>query len=260
MAGRDGPPWVSVPERLDRRLRLGPFESGRAAVKFVTAAAVGAVVSLAVEPWAGLPIVVGGAVVALWRPEGEGLDDRLLSVARWTLRRSSPDRRMTALPGPGTPGAHSRLRLPNGRDAVVLRTAGVPVAFLPPAELARQFDLYRELLRSVAGGIIVVATSAPIYPDAVLPSALPVAEDERPARDGYQELVSLLARRRSVRRVLWVLAQDLPGVEGARRLEAAAGLLRERLADLGLRSERLRDRALSEAGRRLGLLEGGTVR
>jgi hypothetical protein len=251
MADRDGVPWISVPERLDRRLRLGPFSSGREAVKFVTAAAVGAVVSLVVEPWAGLPIIAVGAIVALWRPDGEGLDERLAAVARWALRRSTGEARMTAtVRGPAT------LLLPDGRRAAVVRTAGVPLVFLPPADLARQFELYRELLRSIEGGLIISSTAVPIYAGSVLPAELSLPEAERGACEGYRELVSLLSRRRSVRRVLLALAQDAPGIEGARRLDAATELLRERLADLGVRSDRLRDRPLADAARRLGLVEG----
>jgi hypothetical protein len=255
MADREGGPWIPVPERLDRRLRLGPFPSGREAVKFVTAAAVGAVVSLVVEPWAGLPIIAVGAILALWRPDGEGLDERLLAVARWALRRSVGEARLTtATRAPGN--GQATLLLPDGRRAAVVRTAGVPLAFLPPADLARQFELYRELLRSVEGGLISSSTAVPIHAGSVLPTEIPLSEAERGAEEGYRELVSLLCRRRSVRRVLLALAQDTPGVEGPGRLEAATQLLQERLADLGVRSERLRDRPLADAARRLGLIEG----
>lgn len=257
MADRDGLPWVVVPERLDRRLRLGPFASGRDAVKFVTAAAVGAVVSLAVQPWAGLPIVVAGAVVALWRPDGEALDERVSAVVRWAARRATAEAPLTAIrPSPAGRGTVTR---PDGRRAAVVRTGGVPLAFLPPTELARQFELYRELWRSVEGQLIVVAGSAPIHAGTIVPGDGPLPEGERAARDGYRELVSLLARRRSVRRVHLALSEEMHGAEGLRRLEAAVDLLSERLADLGVRCERLRDRALAGAAVRLGWLgrEGG---
>jgi len=252
MAARDDVPWVPVPERLDRRLRLGPFPSGRDAAKFVAAAAVGAVVSLAVQPWAGLPIVALGAVVALWRPDGEGWDDRAVAVVRWMWRRST--RRSSMTPGTTRPGVGSRrtVLLPDGRAAAIVRTAGVPLTFLPPADVARQFDLTRELLRSAEGSLILVATSAPIHARAISPGELPVPDEERPARDGYRELVELLARRRSVRRVYVGVVQTTPGTEGRLRLEGAVGLLRERLAELGLRSERLVDRTLDDVARRLG--------
>jgi hypothetical protein len=253
MDGRDGTPWIPFPERLDRKLRLGPFPSGRDAVKFVAAAAVGAVVSLAVAPWAGVPVVAVGAVVALWRPDGEPVDERVAAVARWTARRSGREAAVSrrASPAPG----RTTLLLPDGRSAALLRTGGLPLAFLPPADLARQFELYRELLRSVDGGLIVAAQRAPIYGAAFAPLERPVATAERGAQDGYRELVGLLAERRSVRTVLLALVREAPGSDGARQLESAVGLLQQRLADLGVRSERLRGRALMDGARRIGFEE-----
>ena len=251
MAGREGAPWVPIPERLDRRLRLGPFPSGHDALKFVAAAAVGAVVSLSVAVWAGVPIVAVGAIIALWRPDGEGLDERLAALVRWWARRFGAGGQMSD-PQPSPSGPGTTLRLPDGRRAAVLRTAGVPLAFLPPAELAHQFECYRELLRSIEGGCVILSTSVPIHGGSVAPASHPLPLAERSACDGYDELVTLLCRRRSVRRVLIVLAQELPDAEGVLRLEGAVELLRERLADLGIRSDRLRDRHLSDAARRLG--------
>ncbi len=254
----DRPIWVAVPERLDRRLRLGPFPSGRDAVKFVAAAAVAAVVSLVVAPWAGLPIVAVGALVALWRPDGEALDDRLAAVARWALRRVGGPGTMSG-PGDGGPsGAPATVRLGDGRIAAIVQLGGVPLAFLPPDELARQFELYRQLLRAVDGDLLLVATAAPIHAGAVVPRDGAVAPGEEAARAGYRELVELLARRRSVRRVYLALAQGSATPEGRRRLEGAVDRLGERLADLGLRAERLRGTALRRTARRLRLspLEG----
>jgi len=252
MGDDDGGPWVTVPERLDRPLRLGPFPSAREAVKFVGAVATGAVVCLAVAPWAGLPIVVLGAAVVLWRPEGEPLDARAAAALRWAWRRQAGGSPVTDPNVPAPVAPSGTLQLPDGREAVVLQTAGVPLAFLPPPELAHQFERYRELLRSVGSGLIVAATAVPIHAGSLLPPAPEGPRPDRAALDGYRDLVTLLARRRSVRRVLLALPQELPGPEGRRRLEGAAELLAGRLADLGLRPERLRHRALTEAARRLG--------
>lgn len=252
MDGRDSFPWVTFPERLDRRLRLGPFPSGRDAVKFVVAAAVGAIVSLALAPWAGLPIVVAGALVALWQPDGEPLDERALAVVRWSVRRRARGAPTMSMAAGTADRSTTVLHLPDGRSAAVVRTGGVPLAFLPPTELAGQFDRYRQLLRAVDAGMIVLTTSAPIYAAAVLPREAPSTAAERSAEDGYRELVTLIARRRSVRRVFLAVVQDASAPEAARWLDSAVDLLRERLADLGVRSERLRDRALADAARRLG--------
>jgi hypothetical protein len=252
MTAREEGLWVAVPERLDRRLRLGPFASGRDAVKFVAAAAVGAVVSLAVAPWAGVPIAGAGAVVALWRPDGDGLDERLVVLVRWAVRRSRGFGTMTGAAARGPEGGRSIVRLRDGRSAALLRASGVPLAFLPPAELAVQFERFRELLRSLDGTLIVVAGASPIFARAVLPADGPLPADERTAREGYRELVALLARRRSVRTVVLAIARPGAGAEGMARLEAAADLLQARLADLGVRAARLAGRPLAEAARRIG--------
>ena len=244
--------WVSVPERLDRRMRLGPFASGRDAVKFVAAVAVGAVVSLAVVPWAGLPIVVVGGVVAFWRPDGDPLDERLLTWVRWATRRTG---RPGGLMAPSREGPASRraiVRTPDGRSAALLRASGVPLAFLPPADLTAQFERYRELLRSVDGTLVVVARTSPIFAGAVLPPAGAVPDAERAACDGYRELVTLLARRRSVRTLVLAVVRPDAGPVGEARLAAAADLLQARLADLGVRASRLTGRPLVDAARRIG--------
>jgi hypothetical protein len=253
MESLDGTPWSPCPERLDRRLRLGPFASGRDVLKFVTSIAVAAIVSLAIAPWAGLPIAMLGAVVSLWRPNGEALDERLLARIRWAARRNAGPLPMTGLAPGGAGSGRTSLVLADGRSLAVLRTGGVPLAFLPPAELARQFELYRQLLRSVEAGLLLHATGVPICAEAIRPTGAPRSDEEAAARDGYRELVELLARRRTVRRVLVAVLTDGTAPERTPHLEGAVGRLRERLADLGLRSERLRDRALVAAARQLGL-------
>jgi hypothetical protein len=248
----DGPPVVTIPERLDRRMRLGPFPSGRDALKFVTYAAGSAVLL----PFGGatlwLPTVGVAFLLSVWRPDGEPLDRRVLAVARWKWRT------LRGAAGPMTPvglkASAALLRLPDGRHAGVLRTAGVPLAYLPPAELARRFERFRELLRALEGGLQLRATLAPIHARSFLPDGPDPTPAEQRAREGYAELVTLIARRRSVRQVYLVRATAGPGAEAAHRLEAELGRLAERLAGLGLAPLRLRDRALRDGAQRIGLL------
>jgi len=258
MVGREDHPWVAFPERLDRRLRLGPFASGREAVKFVTATAVAAVVSLAVSPWAGVPVLAVGALLALWRPGGEALDERLSAVARWSVRQAIGTPKMTRRSGPRG-NAAATVDLGDGRWAAAVQTGGTPLAFLPPEELARQFDRARELVRAVDGGLIVHVASVPMHGGALVPKDAPFPPAERAAWDGYVELVRVLAQRRSLRRVVLVLIRDAPAAEGRRSLETSAALLEERLLNLGLRPARLKGRALSDAARRLGLGSAGAT-
>jgi hypothetical protein len=255
MDDRDGPPWVPIPERLDRPLRLGPFASGRDLLKFVTAAALASVVGLAVAPWAGILLLALGAVVALWRPDGEPLDERLASLARWTVRRTRTEvavSRPAASPGPG--GSRSVFAAADGRSVAIVRVGGVPLSFLPPADLARQFDLYRSLLRSLPFPISIHACAAPIFAGAVAPPDARGTEPERGPRAGYDGLVRLIARRRAVRRVHVALHAADRTPDGRARLETAVSLLCDRLRELGASAERLQDRALREAAWRIGVL------
>lgn len=82
----DGPPVVSLPERLDRRLRLGPFASARDALKFVTYSAVGAVIVPFTSPYLWLVVVAGGFAVCVVRSDGQALDERALSFVLWKIR------------------------------------------------------------------------------------------------------------------------------------------------------------------------------
>jgi len=254
MDDREGVPRVRIPERLDRPLRLGPFSGGREAIRFLAAAAIGTLVSLAVAPWAGVPVIGAGAIVALWRPNGEGLDERIVAWARWAARRAPRGDRLIPPPGGSVEAGRTTLELPDGRSAVLLRAGGCPLSFLPPAELARHFDRYRELLQASDGGLIMAASAAPIHAESVLPDGQATSEQEQEAQEGYRELVALLARRRSVRVVLLALVQDSTAADDGRRLATAGRLLAERLADLGIRVEPLQGAALAHAARRIGLL------
>lgn len=254
MSADGEPPVVVLPERLDRKLRLGPFPSGRDALKFASYAAVGAFLVPFAGALAWLPFLLAGGVVALWHPDGEAADERMLRFVRWKLRRLGRGEAMT-VPGAGT-GAHRALaRVPGGFVAVV-RTGGVPLAYLPPRELAERFEAFRELLRAFDGSFLWLAARAPIHAVPFLPAEPAPVGAEAPARAGYRELVEVIVRRRHLRQVYFALASEGSGSEGIQRLEAQLGTLLERLRSLGVRPVRLRDRALTEAVRRLGIAPG----
>jgi hypothetical protein len=102
----------------------------------------------------------------------------------------------------------------------------------------------------------VHAASSPIYAGTLLPPHGPVPEAERAARAGYHDLVALIARRRSVRRVHLALRSSDLSAGGRARLETAVALLSARLEELGAPVERLRDRPLREAAWRIGFAGG----
>lgn len=246
-----GPPLIGLPERLDRRMRLGPFPSSRDALKFVTYAATGALLAPFTNPWIWLPVVLAGFAVSVWRPDGRALDERVLQYVVWRSRSRGAGRTVTG--SPARPLVRQGLlQLNPNRYVAVIRTGGTPVAYLPPDELARRFENYRELLRATDDSFAFLATAVPIRSQAVRPIAPSGGSREAPALSGYSELVSLLCRRRLLRRVYVVLAIPRGDPDAIGRLEGRAASMVERLTTLSLHPTRLRDRSLAEAARRFG--------
>jgi len=251
MAGAsEGPPIIGLPERIDRRMHLGPFPSSRDALKFVGYAATGALLSPITSPWLWLPVVAGGFVVSVWRPDdGVAVDERAVRFVAWRVRSAGlPGRAMTPRPLL----RQGLLQLSPHRFVAVIRTGGTPVAYLPPHELARRFERFRDLLRSTEEGIAFLATIGPVRAQAVLPPTPPGKDGGRFAASGYAELVSVLCRRRFLRRVYWVLGSSVGSPDAVGRLEGRIASLIEGLGALGLRPLRLRDRSLAEAAHRFG--------
>jgi len=252
MAESEADPLViGVPERLGRRMRLGPFPSSRDALKFVTYAATGALLAPFTSPWLWLPFVLAGFAISVWRPDGKAIDERVLAFGRWKLRSWDI--------GWSMKGPAARLLVRQGllevaphRYVAVVRTAGSPMAYLPPDELTRRFELYRDLLRSTGGSFSVTSSVAPIRAQSVRPTGATAEGAEGSARSGYSELVLLLCRRRLLRRVFIVLGTTGGDTNSVARLEGQVSNLIDRLSALGLRPTRLRDRSLAEAARRFG--------
>jgi len=251
VATDSGPPSIEYPERLDRRMRFGPFPSPRDALKFVTYAAAGALLSPFASPWVWLPVVAVGFAVCVWRPEERALDEWVVTFVLWRMRvlGGSP---FVKRSGEWPVVREGLVQIGPECHVAVVRTGGSPVDYLPPAELARRFELFRELLRSTDGNLSLLATTEPIRSATVHPADRPVGGVEGPARAGYVELVSLLCRRRLLRRVYFVLGCTEGGSEAIARLEGRVSNLLERLSSLDLRPVRLKDRGLVEAATRLG--------
>jgi hypothetical protein len=246
-----GPPLIGLPERLDRRMRLGPFPSSRDALKFITYAATAALLAPFASPWVWLPVVLAGFAVSVWRPDGRAVDERILAFAVWKTR-SMGVRRTVESPVPYPLVRQGLLQLASHRYVAIVRTGGTPMAYLPPDELARRFELYRELIRSTSDSFSLLSTAVPIRSQAVRPATHSGTGREAQARSGYSELVHLLCRRRLLRRVYFVLGTLEGDTNAIGRLEGRVANLIERLTSLGLRPTRLRDRALAEAAHRLG--------
>jgi hypothetical protein len=251
-----GAPVVELPQRVDRRVRLGPFPSARDALKFVCYAAAGAVLGPLASPYAWIPVLAGGFAISVWRPDGEAVDERAARWLRFQLRHSEGSnlnsRRVL------TPVRGSVSHLANGRSVAIVRTGGVPLAYRPPADLATVFDRFRGLLRVSEGSLVVRSTTVPLRGAVVLPRGEGASEAERTACTGYRELVEVLCRRRRSRRVDISVTASVSGSDPERRLlERAQGLVDE-LSALGLQPTILRDHALAESVRGFGwTLSGG---
>jgi len=256
MADRlDGPPVAVLPERFERRLRLGPFPSARDALKFVSYAAVGALLASISLPYLWLPIVGAGFVVSVWRPEGRSIDRRCVEYLAWCLRSLGRGGSMTRL----RRSAELRgglLRIGPGHFVAILRTEGAPFDYLPPAELGRRFEEFRSILRGLDSGLALLVGAEPIQATRVLPPVGSVGPADRDARNGYSELVDALASRRSQRRVYVALATGEVGPNAVSGLVERAEVLRTKLSGLGLRAIRLTGRSLRDAGRRYGWTTG----
>ncbi len=248
----DAPLLVAIPERLDRRLRLGPFGSGRDALKFLLYAVAGVVAAPLLSVGVGLAIVAAGLVATTWRPGGEAIDERVAVFMAWSFRRVAGETAVTRRPS-GSLRRRSVISVGPARVVAVLRAGGVPLAYLPAGELRRRFELFRDALRGGGSCLAFLATSAPIFAGSLVPAAPSPGGEEGRARSGYRELVELIARRRSVRQVYVALGGESAGAEGISRLESEVAVLVDHLEAIGARPSRLRDRALLDAAQRLGL-------
>jgi hypothetical protein len=246
----DGPPIIVLPERVDRRLRLGPFPSARSAVKFLAYAAVGSLLAILVGPVVGLGVIAAGFALSVLRYEDESLDRRAFAILRYLLRRP-PHRTLAAVTSPSQLLRAGVYPATGGGFVAVVRAAGSPMAYLPPAEIARRFERYRELLRSEPEGLVMRVWLSPMQPSPVVPP--PVAPDraDAPARDGYAALVRILCARRAVRRIDLLRRSTRSGTEGLAELESHVTRLLDRLAAFELPARRLVGRSLADAVRRL---------
>ncbi|MCI4335869.1 MAG: hypothetical protein L3K17_01540 [Thermoplasmata archaeon] len=251
------PPVVKLPAPVERPMRLGPFPSGRAALKFVLYAAAGALVALVIGPLAWVPFLGVGFLLTAYAPQGRPLDEHVGNFVRWSVRRRSPGIPRRRRPRPPTGGTVARIA--GDRRVVVLGVGGVPVSFLPPDAARRLFDEYRVLLRSLDEGWFLRVGTEPLSDR---PFRLPTAygPDRAPdsaARAGYDEMVRLLCRRRRRRAVDVVLWSPDPSVSGRTQLESRARAVADGLRSMGLEPERRQGRSLALAVARVGWpLEG----
>jgi hypothetical protein len=185
------PAAIPVHQLSARRLHLGPFGSGLDLAKFLCIAAVGAIVAALSSAVLWLPFLGVGAMVALVRVEGRTLDDYALGYCRFRWRTSLASEAF--LPGP--PAHRPRYGGDLGPDPAI-RTGGVPIAYLPPADLQRLFEEWRSALAAFGRPIGCRMRAERFSPLPFLPSPARFEDGERGAVESYRELVRHLLRTR----------------------------------------------------------------
>ncbi|HUI38229.1 MAG TPA: hypothetical protein VLY85_01205 [Thermoplasmata archaeon] len=242
---------VPLPRRLDRRMRLGPFPSAREAMKFAAYAAVGTIALPVGGALAWVPFLSAGFLFAVYRPNGKGIDERAADYLRWQFRR----RRTAPSGGPSVRpvSPESVLRLPGPFLVAIVEAGGIPVRYLPPSDARELFDRYRELLRSSGGGFHLVAGTVPLGAAGFRPREAPGSRpSESRARDGYRELVTLLAQRRRRRLVRFLVFEPLNSPASLRTVEERARLASASLDAMGAEPRRVTGEALRRAAAEIG--------
>lgn len=245
-AASEGFGSIPLPAPVGRRLRLGPFPSARDALKFAGYAGIGAVVAAGLGPIAWLPVLGGGFLLSVHKPDGRGLDERLWDYLHWRFRSSRAGARFAHAHPAESRGGFARLG--DGRLVGGLEAGGIPVTFLPSPEARRLFDQYLELLRGLEDGCLLAMTVVPLPPGPYLPARDRTGPEEiLQARDGYTEMVRLLCRRR-YRRVVHLLVWSRgDGAGSVPRLDEKLAYLAERISSMGIESRRLRSSELAHA-------------
>jgi len=196
-----------------RRLRLGPFGSGRDLVKFLCLAIIGATVAAVTSAVVWLPFLAAGALIAFVRVEGQTLDDFALGYCRFQWRSSVGSRRVSGASPPIHPSPGSS----RGASTSV-RAGGIPIAYLPPEELQRLFEEWRSILAALDRPIGCRMRGEVFSPLPFLPVSASPHDAERAALQSYRELVHLLLRRR-YRRVVDLTVWSDPSDRGPRAID-----------------------------------------
>jgi hypothetical protein len=221
---------IPVHRLAHRRLRLGPFGSGRDLVKFLGIATVGAAVAAVTSAVVWLPFLAIGATLTLVRVEGQTLDDYAMGYCRFRWRSDFASRRATSAP----PGGRSPGKSP-GSSPYSIRAGGIPIAYLPPRDLEHLFEEWRATLATLDRPVGCRVRGESFSPLPFLPVSTEATGTERAALDSYQDLVRALLHLRHRRAVDITVWNDRPdGESGAIGLQTQLEQLVAALERLGI--------------------------
>jgi hypothetical protein len=192
---------IPVHHLAQRRLRLGPFGSGRELVKFLCIATAGATVAAVTSAVVWLPFLAVGATIALVRVEGQTLDDYALRYCRFRWRSNAALRAATNAPPLGRSPGESPHNSPCS-----IRAGGIPIAYLPPHELEHLFEQWRATLATLDRPFGCRMRGESFSPLPFLPASADAGGMELAALDSYRGLVKALLHeryRRAVDLTVW---------------------------------------------------------
>lgn len=182
---------IPIHPLVHRRLRLGPFSSGRDIVMFLCFATLGAVVASFTTAVLWLPFLGLGATVAFVRVEGRPLDDLALGYCRFQWRISAGARRESR-----NPSTDLRTDSTGPTSSWTFRTGGIPISYLPPHELQHLFEEWRSALAAFDHPLVCRMRGERFSAVPYLPEIRGLRGPERSASESYRSLVRALLRDR----------------------------------------------------------------
>ncbi|MFZ0831147.1 MAG: hypothetical protein WCB18_02080 [Thermoplasmata archaeon] len=194
---------IPILQLAPRRLHLGPFGSGMDLAKFLCVATIGAVVAAVSSAVVWLPFLGAGAIVAFVRVEGRSLDQYAVGYCRFRWRTSVGWNRAPSIPRGGPPRVRGE-----GHGNLSVRAGGIPIAYLPPADLQRLFEEWRSTLAAFDRPIGLRMRGERFSPLPFLPRFGSSTVGENVALASYCELVRALLRQRYRRVVDLMIWED----------------------------------------------------
>lgn len=177
---------VHFPERLGRRMSIGPFEQPRDFLRFMVFASVGALVSLGVGLLWGLPIIASGALLTMVRRDEEPLLSHLLRRVAYCFSSSRAPPSLGHL-------THFGWKDTWGREWRFYEHTPYPIYGKSPEELLDTSMGVAKLLASTAGETLFFRETVPWDMGPYLPK---IGRNETPAMIGYVALLAVASRGR----------------------------------------------------------------
>ena len=222
---------VALPERLGRRMSIGPFEDPRDFLRCLLLVSAGAVPAVLLGAWAWAPFLVAAVVLTLVRSEEDTLWTRLGHRVGFLLRRRAARDGEAAVPL----GAHHTLPGAQGPRGVRAGPGPWSVWEHPPSQFSGRSpeELLQEalgLLRplgNATGEVYLARIPTEWDVRRFLPPSPNADPEEVRLRNAYSSLLRLVTEGRFLARLVLVLPCASPGpLAPAGSVDPAEGLRR----------------------------------